>query len=185
MANFWLQNTDNNRSHEDSRTQIEEIKKRLSSKVDFSTVEPEVPKPKKEIKKATPKPPSVPKVPKENKPVAFERVPVAKTLKKNKNKEVIASNESVKKLEPINVTNPRYDNQLLIFSKPKEQKQKVEKKQEEIPEMPLVPPGYEEKFPALNKSKSKKKLKEETKVAEKAKPIFKKEETKVIFYVHN
>lgn len=57
----------------------------------------------------------------------------------------------------------------------------MEKKQEGIPEKPLVPPDYEEKFPPLVKSKSKKKLKEEAKVIEKVKPVFKKEESKVTF----
>lgn len=79
----------------------------MSNKVDFSIVEPEVPKNKKEVKKVSAKPPSAPKIPKENKAVVFERVPVAKTLKKNKNKEVVGTNEPVKKPEPIIVTNPK------------------------------------------------------------------------------
>jgi hypothetical protein len=73
----------------------------LSSKVDFSVVETEVPKPKKEVKKAIPKVITQPKTPKENKNTIADRVPMAKTLKRNKNKDVVSAAESVKKTEPI------------------------------------------------------------------------------------
>jgi hypothetical protein len=67
-----------------------------------------------------------------------------------------------------------------LFSKPAEQKQKVEKRIETVSDKPPVSPKYEENFIQVSKSKPKRKSKEEAKVVEKVKPIIKKEENKVI-----
>jgi type II secretory pathway component PulC len=67
-----------------------------------------------------------------------------------------------------------------LFSKPTEQKQKVEKKTETISDKSPVSPTYEENFIQVSKSKPKRKSKEEAKLAEKVKPIIKKEENKVL-----